>query len=1308
MRDEQMGHETRGLLAELSLGAVGRGWLRAGFLSIVIAVPVLLAAAPAALAGTVTDERPLLFTFDGSDASAGRLASTTKIAIDNSTGDVYVVDEGRKAVDRFDADGEAEAFSAIASSSLTGFTNEIGVAVDNSIAHPGRLYVSQFSGGLLRAFDPEGHQLCAFSAEKAPGDVAVDSLGNPWLTPRGTSSPVVQYASTGCPFGQLSTFPSTSNKRGIEVDANGNVYIVTSGEVVEKYTGGVKGTNLDTGARDVYANQTSLSGHLFTVRAGNFAEWSSAGTLVKAYGGSGEYIRYGKGIAYNPTRDWVYVTQQNAGETNPVVSVFGPAASGTVPDVTEIKAVLSGEEISTAHFSGKVNPRNVSAKAHFEWKRPSESWAAAATSPPQALPVDETEHAVEFDTNRLRGNTTYQVRLVTINSGADGLRAFSSEVKEFTTVAATEAPAVTIDSVAEVPTSPCTTAITTESACVSGTINPKGDSADWRVQLQPACSGSFSDQALQTIAGSNTSVPVAYVLKGLLPSERYCVRITAINSFGTTTSAETKEFETHPIAPDQIETAFVAPRLDTSARLNGRVNPEGEELTYYFEYSEDGGGTWIKLPPQVNNDEARGQILVAEELENLTPNTEYLYRFVVENPAGSAMGVEKTFITRTTAEVTSPQSCPNEDVRQGQHSDAYLADCRAIELVNNPDKGNQNLFSQIGQPVNSMMTADGETAFWSVTGGAPGGTASAGNFFLAERTESGWHSRNLVPPAAQQFGNGNWPYGVEKATPDLGAFIFTARDPSTIALAEGKALIRLDRDQHQEVLANYEHPVNGGNSEVSDDGAHVLIINPDNKQLEDVGDPGNPELVSLMTPPGSPLGVPQPGGSPSACGLDTTGASFSGTSPAGGAGAHWIPGYRRIAAEDASRVYFEAKPDSNCSGPFGLYERNRETNATTLIDPGTPSKNVEIIRATPDGRSAYFATFSQLDPADQNTGADVYRWDEETGESTCLTCVVPNANIAFFNTSLLPILVSDDFSHVYFQSEAQLVPNHGKAGALNTYVLSGGTIRFVAGEGVGRLGISGKSPQALLSPNGNVLVFEGKTIGGAQSLTTDTLASQCASSGGELGPCQELYRYDDRDGSLECISCSHDGETTFSAEPGAQFRMSADGRTVAFVTSQPLLARDVNQGTDIYEWRDGTVHLISDGVRSFPGGLTPPEVRGVDADGQDILFALVAPGLTGFEQDGQRNLYDARIDGGFMPPSPLVHCAEDSCQGPLQGAPALEGPASANESRGNLVESTKPRHPCAKKRGKARRRCIKKHKRRLQQARASHNVGRTR
>ena len=143
------------------------------------------------------------------------------------------------------------------------------------------------------------------------------------------------------------------------------------------------------------------------------------------------------------------------------------------------------------------------------------------------------------------------------------------------------------------------------------------------------------------------------------------------------------------------------------------------------------------------------------------------------------------------------------------------------------------------------------------------------------------------------------------------------------------------------------------------------------------------------------------------------------------------------------------------------------------------------------------------------------------------------------------------------------------------------------------------------------------------------------------------------------------------------------------------MPRDVNHDADIYEWRDGAVRLVTDGLADQPVLFTAPEVLELGKDGRDLLFAEVPPGgkLTGFEQDGLLNLYDARIGGGFEPPSPPIHCSEDSCQGPLQAAPGAGSPASAGFSgRGNVPSQAKKRRRCTQKRGEARRRCVRKHK----------------
>jgi len=192
------------------------------------------------------------------------------------------------------------------------------------------------------------------------------------------------------------------------------------------------------------------------------------------------------------------------------------------------------------------------------------------------------------------------------------------------------------------------------------------------------------------------------------------------------------------------------------------------------------------------------------------------------------------------------------------------------------------------------------------------------------------------------------------------------------------------------------------------------------------------------------------------------------------------------------------------------------------------------------------------------------------------------------------------------------------------------------------------------------------------------------------GTPNQLYLYDDRDRSLECISCRRDGKPTsnFANEPPPT-ALSADGSTAAFTTAEALVPLDVNNEKDVYEWRNGAVRLITDGVSDFPEGNAGPKVAAIDADGSDVFFTVAAPGgLTGFEHDGVANFYDSRIGGGFTPPSPPTHCEGESCQGPLEPLPSLSAASSAAFSgRGNTAsepDCTSFGRRAAQLRGKAK------------------------
>jgi hypothetical protein len=1245
---------------------------RALLLSISLLVGTAVVFASAAAGAVVTDERPLLFTFDGSGSVAGRFEAEAgrpySIAVDNSSGDVYVgTDEANVGqhgayVSRFDAEGAPVDFSAVGSSSLFDspsgqFSSLLGVAVDNSPGpSQGRLYVSEFGNNLFSVFQSDGMGLWSTGpSEGQVEDIAVDAAGRPWIA--GFSAlRLIQYeGSTSAPSTTGCSIP-VSGASTVDLDANGNAYVTGSGSAV-KYakTGACEyaESTLDAEASDVYPDQSSPTGHIFTGQTGDFEEYDSSGALVGTFGGA--YLgSEGERIAYNPSRDWVYVIQRF--EPRPVVAVFGPTVSGTVPDVMAIEEP-AGVGVSSAHFEGTVNPLGVASSAHFEWKRPGESWAAAKSSPHLPLTANEVPQVVAFDTNALRGATTYELRFVTVNSGADKLRAFSAEVKEFTTDEAGTAPAVTISG---------PTGIDAEGATVGGTVDPEGDTADWRMQLStdPACVEGFVDQPARSIEeGSDVPVNVSFEFTGLLPSQHYCARLSAQNSAGTTIS-DPVEFETEAIAPDEVEITAAAPREDTSARLNARVNPEGAPLSYRFEYSVDEGATWVPLAGREESSESREKIVIAEELTGLQPASTYSYRLgLLEGPGGPAGSLGGEAVLRTRPAEPDSSACSNAGIRAAQHVE-FLRHCRGLELVNNPDKGAQNALL-------GAVAPSGEAAFWIIPGGAPGSPSGTRSTFRANRTSTGWRSSPIAPPAAEQIGGGTWNYLVEATTPDLSTIVAAPTNRNT----EESALVRLGADRGQELLHHFSktelrEPFNGGDA--TTDVAHVLFIDPETAppQIEEMGEGEPGEVVSVM-----------PDGTQSECGMSTgnEGDNFTGVSNSGhGAGRDWRPGYHRIATTDASRLFFQVQPNGECGAPrLALYQRDRESGETTLIDSGTPSSEPHFIRATPDGRVGYFGTATSLDPADGNSHEDVYRWDEETGEATCLTCeVAADADLEAGS----PILVSDDFSHVYFASRKALSPA-AITGNSNVYSLSAGVLRFVASlppAESSNLGL--RSQGAQLSADGRVLTFPSF---GTRTLTADQ-------TGGEI----ELYRYDDADGSLECVSCRRQGPT--SAQLGERTAVSADGSTVAFETAEALVPGDVNHAADVYEWREGRISLITDGVSEG----AKPNVAAVSADGSNVFFSVVSPGLTGFEQDGVRNDYDARIGGGFEVPTPPARCFEDSCQGPVLPPPPVDVPRSSSFEGSGRDKPGKPR--CHN--GKVRRhgRCVARHPRKHKHHRRRH------
>jgi hypothetical protein len=148
---------------------------------------------------------------------------------------------------------------------------------------------------------------------------------------------------------------------------------------------------------------------------------------------------------------------------------------------------------------------------------------------------------------------------------------------------------------------------------------------------------------------------------------------------------------------------------------------------------------------------------------------------------------------------------------------------------------------------------------------------------------------------------------------------------------------------------------------------------------------------------------------------------------------------------------------------------------------------------------------------------------------------------------------------------------------------------------------------------------------------------------------------------------------------------------VFFDSEDALVPQDTNGKRDVYEYANGSVHLISSGTSGEVSTFEEASPSG------DDVFFTTSQQLVGQDVDQQFDLYDARVGGGFPGPVAPVSCGGEGCHGAPSGAPVLGVPGSATfVGAGNLVPAfaapvvvskpkPKPKKKVRRKRRRARR-----------------------
>jgi hypothetical protein len=124
----------------------------------------------------------------------------------------------------------------------------------------------------------------------------------------------------------------------------------------------------------------------------------------------------------------------------------------------------------------------------------------------------------------------------------------------------------------------------------------------------------------------------------------------AQNQYGTVNGSTLNFTTTGPVAPSSpiVSTTNASSITTSGATLSGRINPNGAETTYYFEYGQNplldnpiGGRTSAQILNVGNSN-----VNVTGNLSSLNKNTKYYYRLVGKNSYGTINGSILSFKTK--------------------------------------------------------------------------------------------------------------------------------------------------------------------------------------------------------------------------------------------------------------------------------------------------------------------------------------------------------------------------------------------------------------------------------------------------------------------------------------------------------------------------------------------------------------------------------------------------------------------------------------------------------------------------------------
>jgi hypothetical protein len=602
-----------------------------------------------AQAGSV---HPLLGSFGPGGPGAGSFANVESVAVDQSSGSVYVYDSaGGGSVHKFNVAGEPAGFSSLAGTGHPDVIEGVGmagsdeneIAVDSSSGPAkGDIYVANGAhvGVYSAAGAPLPHELngevtslFANAAWGEPCGVATDQAGNVYIGLYSESvnkyTPTTEQATNESFTAAMSGLSGLCN---LAVDGEGNVYSDgwASGPVVRypaaKFSEpATPGTQVD-GSGSTLAVDPSTN-DLYIDERNGVAQYDRSGKLVTRFAQEGPGAIGGSfGVALyapSPVNQKVYVSDP----ANGTVEIFDTLAVADVS--TSEPSSLAGRSVT---LNGSVNPDGIEVTScRFEYGTSASYGLPPAPCSPNPG-AGSASVPVSADLSSLEPNTVYHYRLAATDKNG--------------TTTTPDQTFKTLEVAPVIDAQPGSASNVTQfSASLNGTINPGNAPTSYHFLYGPTSSyGSVAPAPDRYLPVNPADDPVTQTVSGLEAGTTYHFALAA-SSPGGTVQGPDETFTTPSVPPPLANTGPAVEVTRAGAAVTGTVDSMGWDTTYHVQYGTTTlyGANWPTIDTDIGA--LTGNQPIAVNIENLQPATLYHYRLVATNPGGTSYGTDQTFTT---------------------------------------------------------------------------------------------------------------------------------------------------------------------------------------------------------------------------------------------------------------------------------------------------------------------------------------------------------------------------------------------------------------------------------------------------------------------------------------------------------------------------------------------------------------------------------------------------------------------------------------------------------------------------------------